>query len=243
VLDLIHVTGTLLDAENHPLGGRHVVGQPVPSTAVILGNSVNLDTDTWTAADGTFELVCIKATGAIYTIQTEPERLLPISLELRCNDWPIGAFVSISSLPQAIPVSPTPGTTVADLVAQMQAYITANTRSALPFSDTRAVLSVGVGDMGLPNSFGRALTIVGVSAYARIVPTGADLLVDVNKNGTTIFTNQAHRPRILAGTTTSAPTTIDVGAWAPNDVLTVDLDQVGSSAPGGHLSVIVVVQG
>jgi hypothetical protein len=243
VLDLIYVTGSLADAEAHALGGRRVIGDPTPGTVVIGGQSVSLATDTWSAADGSFTLTCVKAPGAIYTIQTYPERLLPATLELRCNDWPAGATVSVQQLPQAIPGTPTPGQTVADLQASLQAYINANTKSALPFSDTRLAVTAGAGDMGLPNATGRALTVTAVSAYARIAPTGADLVVDVNKNGTTIFTNQAHRPRILAGATTSAPTTVDLATWNPGEVLTVDIDQIGSATAGGHLSVVVVVQG
>lgn len=244
MVDLITVTGTIRDVENHTLGGRHVVGMPSPqAVATVEGNAVSLFTDAWTRPDGTFELVCVRVPGTIYTIQTRPERLLPHTLELRCNDWPASSIVPLASLPQAAPTTPLPTTTIAELQAALQLYINTHTRSQLPFADTRAAVTPGVGTMGLPNAMGRALTITEVALYAQIAPTGDDLVVDVNRNGTTIFTDQAHRPRVPAGAFSGMTTAIDNAAFAQGDVLTVDIDQVGSSGAGGHLTVVVTVQG
>lgn len=73
------------------------------------------------------------------------------------------------------------------------------------------------------------------------VPTGADIVVDVNRNGTTVFTNQADRPRILAGqrTGTSVPSITNL---VDGDYLTVDVDQAGSIQPGTGLTVQVFYQ-
>lgn len=72
-------------------------------------------------------------------------------------------------------------------------------------------------------------------------PTGADIIVDVNVNGSSIFTTQANRPRVLAGqrTGTSVPdiTSLSVGSY-----LTVDIDQAGSIQPGTGLTVQVYYQ-
>lgn len=83
------------------------------------------------------------------------------------------------------------------------------------------------------------ITITGVSASVGTAPAGADIQVDVNKNGTTIFTTQSNRPIITAGTQFDASGTPDVTAMSgPNvDYLTVDIDQVGSSTPGSDLTV------
>lgn len=69
--------------------------------------------------------------------------------------------------------------------------------------------------------------------------TGAAIIVDVNKNGTTIFTNQANRPQIAAGNNTGESGIPDVTALAPNDCLTFDRDQIGSGDPGANLTVHV----
>jgi hypothetical protein len=70
-------------------------------------------------------------------------------------------------------------------------------------------------------------------------PTGAAIIVDVNKNGVSIFTNQANRPQIAAGNNTGESGTPDVTALVLNDCLTFDIDQIGSTEPGANLTVHV----
>ena len=70
-------------------------------------------------------------------------------------------------------------------------------------------------------------------------PTGASIIVDVNINGTTIFTTQANRPSIAAAATDGTSITINVTAVAINDILTIDIDQVGSTVAGADLVVQV----
>jgi hypothetical protein len=81
-----------------------------------------------------------------------------------------------------------------------------------------------------------------VSAYAAVgtAPTGAAIVIDVNLNGTTIFTTQANRPTIAAGTNYSGlVTNMNVTAVTAGQYLTVDIDSVGSTVAGGDLSVFV----
>ena len=71
-------------------------------------------------------------------------------------------------------------------------------------------------------------------------PTGAAIICDVNKNGTTIFTTQSNRPQIAASAQAGAEiTNMDITAFAVGDVLTVDIDQVGSTVIGSDLTVVV----
>jgi hypothetical protein len=84
------------------------------------------------------------------------------------------------------------------------------------------------------------LTIVKVKVVVKTAPTGAALIVDVNKNGTTIFTTQGGRPSIAIGDTTDDSDTPDVTALAETDKLTIDIDQVGSTIAGADLTVEVV---
>jgi hypothetical protein len=85
-----------------------------------------------------------------------------------------------------------------------------------------------------------ALTIVKVKVVVKTAPTGAPLIVDVNKNATTIFTTQGGRPIIAIGDTTNDSDTPDVTALAEGDKLTVDIDQIGSTVAGADLTVEVV---
>jgi hypothetical protein len=101
-------------------------------------------------------------------------------------------------------------------------------------------VSAGAGGLRIPNATGSALTIRAVQASVGTAPTGASLIVDVNKNGTTIFTTQANRPTIAAaGNTSGKVTNMDVTSLADGDYLTVDVDQVGSGTPGSNLTVLV----
>jgi len=85
-----------------------------------------------------------------------------------------------------------------------------------------------------------ALAIVKVKVVVKTAPTGAALIVDVNKNGTTIFTTQGGRPSIAAGDTQDDSDTPDVTALAEGDKLTIDVDQIGSTIAGADLTVEVV---
>ena len=84
-----------------------------------------------------------------------------------------------------------------------------------------------------------AVTIVAVRASLGTAPTGASLIVDVNKNGTTIFTTQANRPTVAASGFVSDEEVPDVTALTTSDYLTVDVDQVGSTVAGAYLTVVV----
>jgi hypothetical protein len=69
-------------------------------------------------------------------------------------------------------------------------------------------------------------------------PTGSTLIVDCNKNGTTIFTTQGNRPTVsISGflATTTAP---DVTTFASGDYITIDIDQIGSTVAGTDLVVV-----
>lgn len=85
-----------------------------------------------------------------------------------------------------------------------------------------------------------ALTIESVRVSVGTAPVGSALIVDVNKNGTTIFTTQGNRPQVADGSATGVTTTMDVTSLAQGDYLTVDIDQVGSTTAGADLVVTVV---
>ena len=90
------------------------------------------------------------------------------------------------------------------------------------------------------NKLGATLTISEVFIAVNTAPTGANVIVDVNKDGTTIFTNQANRPEIAASGYTDSTTNIDVASWAVGEYLTIDVDQIGSTLPGSDLVVHII---
>ncbi len=84
-----------------------------------------------------------------------------------------------------------------------------------------------------------ALTISGVTATVNTAPTNGSVIIDVHKNGTTIFTTQGNRPEITAGNNDDLSSTPDVTTLALNDVLTVEVDGVGGTIAGADLVVQV----
>lgn len=85
-----------------------------------------------------------------------------------------------------------------------------------------------------------ALTIVKAKVVVKTAPTGASIIADVNKNGTTIFTTQGNRPEIAIDGTTDDSGTPDVTALAEGDKITIDIDQIGSGTAGADLTVELV---
>lgn len=101
-------------------------------------------------------------------------------------------------------------------------------------------LSVAAGKYRIYNDTGLTLTIRAVRASVNTAPTGAAIRIDVNKNGTTIFTTQGNRPNIAISGFTSKVTNMDVITLADGDYLTVDVDVIGSSVAGSDLAVAVL---
>lgn len=99
-------------------------------------------------------------------------------------------------------------------------------------------LMTEVGGHRLYNDTSVAWTILSVRASVGTAPTGSSLIVDVNVDGTTIFTTQANRPTITAaGSTSGKVTNMNITTVAAGSYVTVDIDQVGSTTPGYNLSV------
>lgn len=118
-------------------------------------------------------------------------------------------------------------------------------------------VSVAAGAVPIPVPF--PCELVSVSVALGTAPAGADVLIDVNKNGTTVFTDQDKRPTIKAGATTGGvanepalaagtnyiytpyPTARPLATFAAGDKITVDVDQVGSSTAGANLGVVLTL--
>lgn len=88
----------------------------------------------------------------------------------------------------------------------------------------------------------KALTITKVYAYVKTVNTGAALIFDINKNGTSIWNaTQANRIQIAAADADgkATQTSFDTTALAEEDVLTIDVDQVGSTIAGSDATIAI----
>jgi hypothetical protein len=85
------------------------------------------------------------------------------------------------------------------------------------------------------------MTIVGVRLNCTTAPTGAAIIVDVKKNGTTIFST---KPQIDATAKTSAtsgtPAVLSVTSIADDDEITFDVTQVGSTIAGAGLKATLI---
>jgi hypothetical protein len=86
-------------------------------------------------------------------------------------------------------------------------------------------LSVGAGVT--PIQAPRDLELTAVALAAGVAPAGRAIIVDINKNGASIFTDQATRPTIPAGQTKSPVSAVAV-SLAAGDVLIPDVDQTGA---------------
>ena len=85
--------------------------------------------------------------------------------------------------------------------------------------------------------------IVGITAASLTTPVGSSIILDVNKNGTTIFGTQANRPTIVVTATTATVGANSVTEFAAGDVFTVDIDQVGSGTAGTGFTVAIAFVG
>lgn len=128
-------------------------------------------------------------------------------------------------------------------LSNIEAYLITNGKGGeqpILFSHAGS-LSVAAGTGRCPVA--RACVITGVVAATGTAPTGASLVCDVNQNGTTVFTSQANRPSIAAGANVTSMVAVpDVTQLAAGDVLSVDIDAVGSSTAGADLTVVVLLK-
>lgn len=90
----------------------------------------------------------------------------------------------------------------------------------------------------------RACKILKVTAYTGTAPTGAAILVDINKNGTASIYSGVTRLTIAAAANAGNTTSFHAAnsTLAADDTLTVDIDQVGSTVAGADMSISIEVQ-
>lgn len=110
---------------------------------------------------------------------------------------------------------------------------------------TTDVLTIRTGVSRWYNDTEATLTILKVRIQVlNAGPTGAAILVDLNKNGTTLYSTQGNRPTIAAAAgagATNLATLPNTLTMAVGDYLSVDIDQVGSTIAGTGLVITVTL--
>lgn len=111
--------------------------------------------------------------------------------------------------------------------------------------ETIRFFSAGAQTVGVKKSgviFGYAGVIRDIRGYIDTAPVGANLILEVKKNGTTIFTTSAHRPTATDGFNSVSAFVPDVTAVAVGDRITYDVVQVGSGTAGSDLYLAITLQ-
>jgi hypothetical protein len=99
------------------------------------------------------------------------------------------------------------------------------------YSSTMTGVNVEVRDYG-EFDVDRAFEVTGEVGGCTTAPTGADMIFDIEKNGTTIYTT---KPKIAAGATDLTAGTLKSDGtqiFAAGDTITFSVTQVGSTIPG-----------
>lgn len=112
---------------------------------------------------------------------------------------------------------------------------------AIACSDETTDLTTGTGKAEFQIVDG-AFTLTAIYATVSTAPTGSTIIVDVNLNGSTIMTTNKISIDASEKTSDTAATApgLTTTALTENGVITVDIDQIGSSTAGKGLKVYLV---
>jgi len=97
-------------------------------------------------------------------------------------------------------------------------------------------------DIRMYNTTGTPGTIQDASCAVNTAPTSSPVTVDVNVDGTTIFTTQSNRPSIAAGTNLDRSGDPDVTQFPDGSYLDIDVDDTDSGNTAADLSCFVRVR-
>jgi hypothetical protein len=107
-------------------------------------------------------------------------------------------------------------------------------------SDESTALTTGTAKVTL--RMPSAGTLTGVKATVTTAPVGSALVVDINEGGTSVLSTKLSIDDGESTSTTAAtPAVISDSALASDAVITIDIDQVGSSTAGAGLKVTLYI--
>jgi hypothetical protein len=86
-----------------------------------------------------------------------------------------------------------------------------------------------------------AFTLTAVRCSVNVAPTGATIVVDINESGSTILsTKLSIDVSETTSTTAATPPVISDTALADDSIISIDIDQIGSTAAGQGLKVVLI---
>jgi len=83
--------------------------------------------------------------------------------------------------------------------------------------------------------------IIRAYARAKTAPAGSDFIIDINKNGTTLWA--ANKLTIADGANIGSKNTFDDTLVSVDDYFTLDIDQIGSGTAGADLTIFLEIKG
>jgi hypothetical protein len=115
-------------------------------------------------------------------------------------------------------------------------FVALPTEIQVACSDETTALTVGTGKVTFRMPY--AMTLTGVRASVTTAPTGANLIVDINENGTTILGASSTQKLSIDATEETSTTAVNAAviadsALADDAEITIDIDQIGSGAGTG----------
>ena len=88
----------------------------------------------------------------------------------------------------------------------------------------------------------QVMRITGIKAVVSTAPVGANVILDINVNGTSVYTTQANRPNIADGATSVTASLPNIVDLVLGDVISVDVDQIGITTAGANLSIVIICE-
>lgn len=122
-----------------------------------------------------------------------------------------------------------------------------NTFAALPTeiqiacSDETTALTAGTAKVTFRMPY--AMTLTGVRSSVTTAPNGANLIVDINENGTSVLSTKLSidgNGNEKTSTTAATAAVISDSSLADDAEITIDIDQIGTSAAGAGLKVTLI---
>jgi hypothetical protein len=111
----------------------------------------------------------------------------------------------------------------------------------IPVGDESTALTAGTNKIRFRMPF--AATLLAVRAAVNTAPTGSTLIVDINEAGTTVLSTKLSIDASETTSTTAAvAAVISESSLADDAEISIDIDQIGSTAAGAGLKVSLFVQ-
>lgn len=158
-----------------------------------------------------------------------------------------GAFsITLTSTANTTVTLPTTGTLSTLAGVETLTNKTLSTGCVIPWDETIVVSAKGVDATSGTNKayfdLPFAVTLTAVQTTVDVAPGGSTIIVDVNKNGTSVFSTRSSIDIAEFSTATAAvPSVISTSALSAGDRISFDIDQTGST-PNGQ-NIIVTLRG